>query len=251
MRDGLEQLGDALGQIALPADIAAWGEFGWDIAGKGMSDHGAFGHGRQTGPLHQGGVRRLGRPSVGRDWMKLRDWWPLIVVLGLWVAVLSWLAGIAMGTSPAPDAPFGLLEMWINRYQTLIATGLAMFTLAVGLFELSANRAASRKQALLAVHLQLDAFTVATECAQSTKQHMENGEVPTSITEIMTETVRRQASPRLAGIFEQHQKVTDSYISRPDLREALAPTVIGSAELVISAAEYEKAALMRIVEIGE
>ena len=183
--------------------------------------------------------------------MKLRYWWPLLVAVSLYIAVLAFLAGLAVATSPEPDAPFGLLEMWINRYQTLIATGLAIVTLFMGLLQVSATRAAAQKQALLTVRMELEAFDVAIQLAVSTRNSLESGAQLQPISSMMKEMVQKYGSARLWGVFNQLAVGVDGYRNRPDLRTTLAPVIKSSTELVEQIATAERDALIRILEIGD
>lgn len=92
----------------------------------------------------------------------MRDWWPFIAVCGIAVALLSFWAGAVTVTGVAPGtAPHGIVEYWTDRYQTVLASLVALFGAAVVVMQIRENRKQHRANVRLALRNEYDAVASA------------------------------------------------------------------------------------------
>lgn len=132
----------------------------------------------------------------------MRNWLPFLAGVLVYVAILAFLGGMHVASIYKPDADWGPIEFFINRYQGLIAAGTALLAAWFAWLQIREQRDIQTRVMMLQYRREMDALYTAMEMAVHVRETLEKGELPDNIDPGISNTVVLHASPRVSRAME-------------------------------------------------
>ncbi|KQN75084.1 hypothetical protein [Devosia sp. Leaf64] len=98
----------------------------------------------------------------------MRDWIPFLIACAISIALLSfWMGAVTVTGVTTTSAPHGVVEYWLNRYQTILAAFVAFSAAFFVAQQIRETRAQHRANVRLAMRQEFDALQSAERYGES------------------------------------------------------------------------------------